>query len=199
MNGSILLTSVAAIVAALSLGFPPTQDGKQGKPQDAAAAHDMTPPKPGKEHDALKKYTGTWDCLVKHSMSPDGPWTESKGTETNKLVCNGLWLETDVLGDMGPMGKFEGHGLQGWDTTQKKYKSSWVDTMCTYLCVQEGTWDDKTSTMTWTMEGPDMTGKTAKFRSTDVVKGDTRELNCWQTGSDGKEWKCMTIAYTKKK
>ena len=53
MNGSILVTSIA-VIAALSLGFPRTQEGKQeGKPKDAAAMHDMTPPKPGKEHEAL--------------------------------------------------------------------------------------------------------------------------------------------------
>jgi hypothetical protein len=193
-----LVTSLAAVGVAFSLCLAPVQEGKKGAPQDASAKPEMTPPKPGKQHEPLKKFEGTWDCVVKCWATPDGEATESKGTETNQLICNGLWLESEVQGEMAGS-KFEGHALLGWDTGRSRYHSSWVCSMSTEVCLSDGAWDDKAQAMSWTMEGKDMTGKKARFRSTDTLKGDTREMVCYQTGADGKEWKHMTIAYTRKK
>src|SRR5262245_31986969 len=43
-------------------------------------------PKPGPEHEILKKLVGEWDTTVRFGKD------ESKGTATYKLECGGLWL-----------------------------------------------------------------------------------------------------------
>ena len=42
-------------------------------------------PKPGPEHEMLKKLEGVWEATVKSSFEPGKPPTESKGTATYKI------------------------------------------------------------------------------------------------------------------
>src|SRR5688500_16062582 len=70
---------------------------------------ELAPPKPGPEHDILKKDAGIWDATIQEMTEPGAPPKESKGVETNTLACGGLWLVTDFKGEM--MGQpFQGHG-----------------------------------------------------------------------------------------
>ena len=53
------------------------------------------PPKPGPEHDLLKKQVGTWDTVMK----ADGK--EFKGTVVYKLELGDLWLVGSMDSDLG--------------------------------------------------------------------------------------------------
>ena len=196
MNALTIALSCAALASAGWLLAQEKEGKPDARPQDAAAAPPM--PKPGPEHQPLRLLVGTWEADIEHTMKPGDPPAKSKGVETTKLVCNGLWLESDVRAELGPQ-TFEGHGHFGYDTVKKAYRSTWIDNMSTHLATSEGTFDAGTKTFTMMGEGPDMTGRMTKFRMTDQIKGDTRLLTSYTTGPDGKEFVHLTIRYTKKK
>ena len=76
------------------------------------SARAQEPPKPGKEHDHLKRLVGTWDAE-----------TESgKGTMTYKMGLGGLWLIGDFEGEFGGM-KFQGKFLDTYDPATRTIKS----------------------------------------------------------------------------
>ena len=119
------------------------------------------PPKPGKQHDHLKRLVGTWDAE-----------TESgKGTMTYKMGLGGLWLIGDFEGEFGGM-KFQGKGLDTYDSATKKYRSVWVDSFSTAPRIMEGNLDkdDKVMTMTGEGRGPD--------DKPDQVQVDHRDQRC---------------------
>jgi hypothetical protein len=150
------------------------------------------PPQP--EHQLLKEDEGTWLAVCKMS---DG--SESKGVMTSKMECGGLWLVSNFEADFGEQ-KFQGKGLDTYDPVTKKFVSVWVDSWATTPMNLEGTYDEKTKTMTMVGEsrGPD--GKPTKHRLTSTHKDkDHHSFEMFVVGADGKETSMMTIEYTRKK
>lgn len=128
------------------------------------AAQDF-PPKPGPEHEVLKKWVGTWDATV------TAMGNESKGVATYKMELGGLWLTSTFEGDFGGM-KFGGRGLDSYDAARKKYVGIWVDSFSTSPLVMEGTYDKEKKTQTMTGEGPGEGGKNVKFKIVTIWKDD---------------------------
>ena len=147
------------------------------------------PPKPGKQHDHLKRLVGTWDAE-----------TESgKGTMTYTMGLGGLWLIGDFEGEFGGM-KFQGKGLDTYDLATKKYRSVWVDSFSTSPRTMEGNLDKDDKVMTMTGEGPWQQGKTAKFKSiTEIKDADTANFSLFMVDKDGKEQPMVKITYKRKK
>jgi hypothetical protein len=147
-------------------------------------------PKPGPEHEILKKHEGTWDVAMKFGGM------ESKGTVTYKMGLGGMWLvadlESDLLGS-----KFYGKGMDSYDAASKKYVSYWFDSMGSRPVAMEGTYDKDKKTLTMTGEGPGMDGKPTKYKSTSEMPDDnTTNFTMWI--GDGKE-PAFTIVYKRKK
>jgi hypothetical protein len=146
-------------------------------------------PKPGKEHDHLKRLVGTWDAETEFG----------KGTMTYKMGLDGLWLVGDFDGEFGGM-KFQGKGLDTYDPATKKYRSVWVDSFSTTPRIMEGNLDkgDKVMTMTGEGRGPD--GTTAKFKSiTEIKDADTVNFGLLVVDKDGTEQPIVKITYKRKK
>jgi hypothetical protein len=153
-----------------------------------ALAQEM--PKPGKEHEFLKKAEGTWEVITKMSG------TESKGTATYKMDLGGFWLQSTFEGEMFGA-KFTGKSVEGFCPIKKKYTSTWTDSMSPSLIVMEGTYDEKTKTMTQTGEGPGMDGKLTKLKSiTEYTDANTMKFSMYM--GDEKE-PAFVMAYTRKK
>ncbi len=164
----------------------------------SVSAQEMPTPKPGPEHELLKSDVGTWDATVE-MMAPGQPPQVSKGVEVNTLLEGGLWLVTDFKSSLMNQ-PFHGHGTMGWDSTKKKYVSTWIDSMSVGVSLGEATYDAKTKTLTGWFEGPDMTGKTTKMKETVEWKdGETRVFTMYATGPDGKEAPSMRITYKRRK
>lgn len=161
-------------------------------------AQDMGP-KPGKEHEVLKEFEGTWDVTTKFMMAPGQDPVVSKGKETCKLIAGGLFLVIDVDGEMMG-GKFVGHGTMGYDTQKKKYTGSWIDSMATGVYLIEGTYDEKTRTLTEWMEGADpQSGQPMKMKMVHQIKDkDNRSLK-FLMSVDGKEIETGSIEYKRRK
>jgi hypothetical protein len=159
----------------------------------AAAAQPPAPPKPGPELDKIKAMEGTWDAVVKTGEN------ESKATATYKMEVGGLWLVSDFQGTLGDL-KFQGKGMDSYDSGKKKYVSVWVDSMSTTPMIFEGNFDKDGKVLTMTGEGPGMEGKPVKLRSTSEMKDkDTFVFKMYAPDKDGKDQEMMTITYKRKK
>ena len=144
------------------------------------------PPKPGKEHDHLKRLVGTWEAESEFG----------KGTMTYKMGLDGMWLVGDFDGEFGGM-KFKGKSLDTYDSATKKYRSVWVDSLSAMPRVMEGSLDKNNKVMTMTGEGPVQEGKTGKFRSiTEIKDANTLEYALFMAGS---EQPIVKITYKRKK
>lgn len=168
--------------------------------QTSNAAQDGPPmPKPTHFHEMLKANEGVWDAKVSFFMAPGMPPAVSKGVETDKLACNGMWLLSDFDGEAMGM-PFQGHGVLGYDPAKQKYVSVWVDSMTTSVQIGEGTASADGKTRTIERDGPDMMGKMTHFKEVEELKGsDARMFTITQKGPDGKEATMMTIEYTRRK
>ncbi|HSQ58535.1 MAG TPA: DUF1579 domain-containing protein [Gemmata sp.] len=153
-------------------------------------AQAQEPPKPGPEHEVLKKLVGTWEATMKFAGM------ESKGTMTYKLDLGGLWLTSAFEGDFGGM-KFSGRGMDSYDAAKKKYVGVWVDSMSTSPMLMEGTYDKDKKQMTLVGEGPGMDGKPAKFKSVTTMPDDNT-IHFDMFMGDAKE-PAFTIDYKRKK
>jgi len=158
----------------------------------AAAVSGQEPPKPGPEHEKLKELEGTWDAVMEMGGQ------ESKGKTVYKSVNGGLWLLSDHEGELAGM-KFEGHGLDGYDQTKKKYVSIWTDSMGTAPMFMEGDYDAKNKMVVFSGEMPVGEGKSVKVKSTHEAKDkDHRSMKMYMVMPDNSEQLMFTINYTRR-
>jgi len=147
-------------------------------------------PKPGPEHEVLKKLVGNWTTTMKFGGM------ESKGMATYKMDLGGLWLASTFEGDFLGQ-KFSGRGFDSYDAGKKKYVAVWMDSMITSPLVMEGTHDKAAKTMTLTGMGTGEDGKPAKFKSVSEMPDDDT-INFAMYMGDSKE-PGFTIVYKRKK
>src|SRR4051812_37286870 len=131
----------------------------------AAPAPAQEPPKPGPEHEMLKKMEGAWDLTMKF-----GP-NESKGTVVYKMELGGLWLHGNLESELFGA-KFQGKSLDSYDAGKKKFIGVWIDSMGTQPLFMEGAYDKDKKTLTMTGDGPGMDGKPTKFKSVSTFTDD---------------------------
>ena len=156
----------------------------------AVPAYTQDTPKPGPEHEMLKKKVGTWDTSMKFGDM------ESKGTVTFKMELGGMWLvgalESELFGQ-----KFSGKSLDSYDSAKNKYVGIWVDSMSTAPVTMEGTYDKAKKELTMTGTGPGMDRKTTTYRSvTKMPDSDTATMTMYI--GDTKE-PTFAVTYTRKK
>jgi Protein of unknown function (DUF1579) len=125
------------------------------------------PPKPGPEHELLKKHVGTWTTTMKAGGM------ESKGSVTYKMELGGLWLAGDMDSELFGQ-PFTGKSLETYDAAKKKYVSVWVDSMSSGPVLTEGIFDPAAKKMTMTGQGPGHEGPATKYKSvTEYPDADT--------------------------
>ncbi|MEA2326038.1 MAG: hypothetical protein QOE68_997 [Thermoanaerobaculia bacterium] len=190
-------TLVAEFTAALSIADDPKP--KAG-PSQAEMEAMMKAATPGDAHKKLGAMAGTFNAEVKMWMQPGAPPVGGGGVAENSWALDGRWLEQHFTGNFMGM-PFTGVGFTGYDNIKKKYVGTWMDTMTTAMMVSSGTAnaDGKSYTFTSTMDDP-MTGKSSPVKETvTIVDDDHHTLEMWSPGPDGKMFKTMEIAYTRKK
>jgi hypothetical protein len=154
----------------------------------ASTSQAQEPPKPGPEHEMLKKLEGTWDA----SMNAGG--MESKGTMVYKMDLAGLWLSSSFEVQFGEM-KFSGRGFDGYDPAKKKFVTVWVDSMSTAPMTMEGTYDKDKKTLTMAGEGPGLDGKTTKYKIVTELKDNDNMVSTMHMGDS----QAFVITYKRKK
>ena len=148
--------------------------------------------KPTPQHEMLHKLAGKWKAVV----TPAGATEGSQGFATYKVVCQGLWVEnTFEMED----GSFSGRGLEGYDVSQQKFVSVWVDSMITAPLNFEGTYDERTKTQTLTATGQGYDGKPATYESVTVFPDADHMEFTLSLSAGGQTTKLMSIIYTRQK
>jgi hypothetical protein len=164
----------------------------------AQQGHEM--PKPGKQHEALKYFEGTWDAKAKFMTEPGKPMTESKGTEKAEIILGGFWLAFEYKGEMMGM-PFTGRGTMGYDQQKQKYVGTWIDAMKSGLFLSEGTADESGKVWTMMVQGYcDGEGRSITMKQVYEIKDkDTWTLSFLAPNPDGKEMPTGTIEYQRRK
>ena len=169
---------------------------------DAKAMMDawMKAATPGDAQKKLSPMVGSFNVSVKSWMAPGAPPMESTGTSENTWALDNRYVEQRFSGSFMGM-PFKGIGFTGYDNIKKKYVGSWMDNMSTAIMVSYGSADagGKSIKFTSTMDDP-MTGKPTQVDETvTVTDDDHHSLEMWGAGPDGKMFKTMEIAYSRKK
>jgi hypothetical protein len=169
---------------------PPDQKAMMDAMQKAGA--------PGEAHKKLDAIVGTFDTKVSMFMDPSKPPDVSTGTSVNTWVLGNRFVEMKYQGTF--MGQpFSGIGYQGYDNVQKKYIGTWMDSAGTAMMNSSGTMTGNVMTTSSMMADP-MSGKMEKITSkVTVADNDHYKMEMWGTAPDGKNYKMMEIAYTRKK
>jgi hypothetical protein len=156
-------------------------------------------PKPTPHHVAMQAQEGTWDAEVTVNMGPGQPPAVSKGTEVNKMLRGGLWLQSEFASDM--MGTpFEGRGLFGYDPATGQHVGTWVDSMAMAPSHPRGTCKDGCREVTMTFDGQDMRGRNVTYKEIAVQKdADHRTMTMFTKPKGGKYAQVMVIEYVRRK
>ncbi|MGD9690107.1 MAG: DUF1579 domain-containing protein [Phycisphaerales bacterium] len=218
MNRRSLWTHLAAAAAGIALAAglaagraaqPGDLDPHDPKAMQAAMEAYMQSIKPGKQHEFLKQFEGTWTTTTKMFMDPAAPPMQTSGTATLKMIHGGRFLQHEFSGQMPmptPDGKINnipwtGLGLTGYDNNRKLFTFVWTDTMTTSLIAGKGSLDRTGKIMTCfgEMDEP-MTGEIGKAvrYTTTVVSPDK-----WTFKIDevlyGDPFTVVEVEYTRKK
>jgi hypothetical protein len=165
------------------------------------SAQDAGMPKPGKEHETLKKqFEGEWTYEAKFFMDPSQPPQEMKGTDSAKMGYGGWWLISDVRGEMFGQ-PFLGRWTMTFDMTKKKYVGNWIDSLMPMQVIFEGDVDAAGKVYTLIADSVDMaTMKPVKERYLLTIESDdVHTLKFYVPGADGKEKNMGVITYKRKK
>ena len=193
LAGALLVAGSITVVA----------DDKPAQAQNSDAAMMEAMAKlgaPGESHRKLDAFVGKWDTKVSSWMAPGAEAMVSTGSSENRWIMGGRYLEQRFSGSFMDA-PFEGIGYTGYDNVRKEYFGTWMDSMSTGMMMSTGSVSDdaKTWTFTATMADP-MTGKDTRVDEKIIlVDADHHVMEMWSPGPDGKAFKMMEIAYSRKK
>jgi len=155
---------------------------------------------PGEVHKMLAKDNGVWTSEITSWMAPDSPAVKSMGTAVNTMILGGRYQQSVHKSTFFGQ-PFEGISTLGYDNAKKTLISSWVDNMGTGMMIMEGTWDDKTKSVTSKGKMVDpTTGKDVEVREVWKWIDDNNQLmEMYCTAHGKKEYKNMEIRLTRKK
>lgn len=206
---SLLVGGVAvAVLASIAIGQDDKSKGKGGEHQlpagwtEADMKACMEAGTPGKMHEMLAEKVGVWTGTTQMWMGPDTEPMTSKCTATITKIMDGRFTQCEFKGEMPGMGPFTGMGICGYDNTQQKFVSNWIDNHGTGIMNATGEMskDGKTLTMTYNYTCP-VTKKPTTMREVQTTTG-PNAMTMEMFGNDpksGKEFKMMRIEYTRQK
>ncbi len=158
---------------------------------------------PGKPHEMMASWNGTWSGEVKMWQEPGTEPQSSQTKAVNKMIMGGRYQASTHTGNMMGM-PFEGESLLGYDNSKKEFISTWVDNMGTGIMVLTGPWDEASKTMTLkgrVVDAAAGNGEECDVREVYKVIDDNTHL-MEMYGPDpktGKEFKMMELRLTRKK
>jgi hypothetical protein len=156
--------------------------------------------KPGKFHENLKDFVGTWIATAKMWMEPGAPPVVSKGQATFKLIFDGRFLYGDFVSEF--MGQpFKGINIMGYDNAKKEFFSIWLDNSNTGLLSSTGDYDLETKKYHFFAETIDpVSNQMLKLREEAYFTSKDEYISVtWAKSEDGVEFKNMEMKYTRVK
>ncbi|HEX2836372.1 MAG TPA: DUF1579 domain-containing protein [Thermoanaerobaculia bacterium] len=198
LAGALLVTCSTVAMAQHDHGHAPS--AQQAPGMDAMMEAMAKAGTPGEAHKKLDAMVGTWNASITMWMAPGMEPMKNTGVSENRWVFGGRYLEQRFKGEFFGA-PFEGVGYTGYDNVKKQYWGTWMDSMSTAPMNSTGSLsaDGKTYSFTATMADP-MTGKdSTSDEKITIIDADHHTLEMWGPGPDGKNYKMMEIAYSRKK
>ncbi len=194
----IACAGLGALALIAGAGLQPEKDKAPAAPPDMEAW--MAVANPGEQHKLLDQFVGTWDVKTSFIMDPSAPPQEGAGTATYTWILGNRWLRQEFKTEF--MGQpFEGVGHWGYDNIQKKYVTTWMDTMMTgYMAMDCPEYDSASKSFSFAGEVVAPDGSKQKGRNVLTVNGpDQFTYVFFGAGPDGKEVKQGELVYTRSK
>jgi Protein of unknown function (DUF1579) len=156
--------------------------------------------KPGPEHQKLQPFVGDWDFTLKLWTDPNQSPAELKGTISRKWIMDGRFVQETVKGECATTGKtFEGLGLLGYDSGQKKFTSVRACGICGTISSNLVSADSSGKKFTCaTEECCPLSGQTVKGRDEIIIENSNRIVTNVYKNLDGKEVKTAEIVAIRK-
>ncbi len=154
---------------------------------------------PGEAHKFLAMDSGNWDVEMTFWQAPGQPATKANVTASGKMILGGRYQQTTFSGSMMGM-PFEGISTVGHDNATGKMVSTWMDNMGTGIMYMNGVYDQGSNQVEFKGEVTDpVTGKNKPSREIyTIVDNNTRKMEMFDIGADGKEFKNMEILMKRK-
>jgi len=115
-------------------------------------------------------------------------------------MFGGYWIISNFDGNMMGM-DFKGHGTYGYDTKNKKYVGTWIDSLGPFMMQTAGDYDKETSTLTMVGDSPGPDGTTmSTYTMSSVYKDNGRvmTMHMQPKGSgDDQKFKLFEMTYKK--
>ena len=155
---------------------------------------------PGKEHQMMASWDGTWNSEITMWMAPDAPPSKNSGTTVNKMVLGGRYQQSEHKSTWENM-PMEGISTLAFDNAKKVFITTWIDNMGTGMMTGEGPWDEATKSITikGKMIDPSLLKETSYREVFTVVDANTQKMEMYAPTPDGKDFKTMEIIFTRKK
>lgn len=151
----------------------------------------------GPEHQKLAKMSGTWAVEASFIMDPSAPAMESSGTMKTKTVLNGRYVQGHFsLPDFMGM-PFEGIAITGYDTVDKQYVSTWIDSVSTGIFMTTGTMSDDGKVLTMKGTGVEPDGSKTEMKMVTTFHGDDKLVDEFYKQQEGEWTRTGTITYTR--
>ena len=165
---------------------------------------------PGKHHEPLNHFVGSWETVTK--MWWQGPGSDpivTKGASEAKWVLGGRWVMHEHKGKMmmpdmtGSMKEidYEGLGLMGYNNERNMYEQIWVSSAQTNMLTMKGAVDPSGKVFTLYGEMDEVmlgvVGRTVKY-VTRIVDPDKHVFEIIDLHA-GDGYKVVEITYTRRK
>jgi len=193
------MTAALALGLVVLAGLTRAQDAKSPPSPEVLLKVLAENGKPGAQHQKLRPFVGDWDLTVKLWTDPSQPPAELKGTVERKWIMGGRFIQESVKGECH--GKaFEGMGLLGYDSAQKKFTTVRVCGLCGTISHGLVSCDGSgTKFVCATEECCPLTGQKIQGRDEILVESnDMIVMNIYKT-VEGKEAKVMEIVSIRKR
>ncbi len=156
---------------------------------------------PGKNHEALARFVGTWKADCTFWIMPDAEPLTGTGTLTSEAIYDGRFVRSAFEGTGLDQDKpLLGTSILGYNTITKKFETFWIDSSTTGMMLATGdaSADGKAMTFTHTFDDP-LTGGKATAKYTYAWNGDDSFTFTMYRIVGEKEVKEGQIVYTRKK
>lgn len=204
--GTVLLVGAVGVAAGIAVArqnqpeTPPMQLPPGWTMADMQAC--MAAGTPGKMHQWLTKFSGTWSGKCEMMMAPGMPAVTTECTETISPILDGRYLKTEMSGSIPDMGPFSGMSFIGYDNVAEKFVGTWIDSMSTGIMTGTGELSADGKTLTWSFSYYcPITRKPVTLRQIETRPDDnTMHIEMFMPDpKTGKEYKGMTLHLTRSK
>lgn len=150
---------------------------------------------PGANHEHLNYMIGKWQCSLKMWHPGTSEPMASTGSCTNKWIFDKRYVITEFTGEF--MGEpFSGASVTGYDNINKRYFTTWLDSMSTGMVTYFGSYDESSKTFTYTGGYKSPLGKDLKIKTVIRVVGADKHVMTMYEGESGSDLaKHMEIVY----